>query len=171
MIYSTRWFNKKVTIKRSKIHGYGVFAKQDILKGDIVLISGGVIVPKKDLFNYQKNNGDLGLQIDDNFYIAPISRDEIHNGGVNHSCNPNIGFNGDIILKAIRNISKGEECTVDYSMCYSDLKNFTCKCGSNMCRKKITGNDWNKKFIQKKYINFFTNYIKSKLKKNYENLL
>ena len=164
MKFISRWFSPKTTIKKSKIHGNGVFAKQDILKGDIVLISGGIIIPKKDLKNYQKDNGKLGLQIDDNFYIAPISREEIKNGGVNHSCDPNIGFDGDILLRATKNINKGEELVIDYCTCYSSLEKFECKCNTKNCRKEITSNDWRIKTLQKKYKNYFTNYLKLKIK-------
>lgn len=165
MKYSSRWFNPKITIRKSNIHGQGIFAKENILKGEIVLISGGIVIQKKDLNNYQKLNGNLGLQIDDNFYIAPISRKEIRNGGVNHSCDPNIGFDGDILLRAIKDIPKGEECTVDYCMCYTELQNFSCKCISKKCRKNITGNDWKNKDLQKKYRDYFINFLKSKIKK------
>lgn len=165
MKFTSRWFSPKTTIKKSKIHGYGVFASKDINKDEIVLISGGVIFPKKDLKKYQKENGNLGLQIDDNFYIAPINRKEIKNGGVNHSCDPNIGFDGDIILKSIKDIKKGEECVIDYAMCYTDLENFKCKCNTKNCRKNIDSEDWANKSLQKKYKNNFSNYLKSKISK------
>jgi len=164
MNLTSRWFSPKIIIKKSRIHGYGVFASKDINKDEIVLISGGVILPKKDLKKYQKENGNLGLQIDDSFYIVPISRSEIKNGGVNHSCNPNIGFYGDVIIKAIKDIKKGEELSIDYCMCYSELEDFKCICDFKKCRKNITADDWKNKTLQKKYKNYFTNYLKSKFK-------
>ena len=35
---------------------------------------------------------------------------------INHSCEPNVGFAGDIVLVAMRDISPGEELTTDYAL-------------------------------------------------------
>jgi hypothetical protein len=35
---------------------------------------------------------------------------------INHSCDPNVGFAGDIVLVAMRDIRQGEELTADYAL-------------------------------------------------------
>src|SRR3989338_2964153 len=62
---------------------------------------------------------------------------------MNHSCNPNIGFNDSYDFVAIRNIDEGEELSWDYGYDEHnpDFK-MNCLCGSEKCRKIITGNDW-----------------------------
>lgn len=61
---------------------------------------------------------------------------------VNHSCNPNsIVINGSLAIMAVKNISKGEEITVDYTVIEIPLLHysFKCNCGSDSCKKKIEG--------------------------------
>jgi SET domain len=62
---------------------------------------------------------------------------------LNHSCDPNIGFddNGDFI--AIRDIAKGLELAYDYGFAESNPAFcMACICGSVQCRRTITGDDW-----------------------------
>jgi len=35
---------------------------------------------------------------------------------INHSCEPNVGFAGNVVLVAMRDIEAGEELTTDYAM-------------------------------------------------------
>lgn len=62
---------------------------------------------------------------------------------LNHSCDGNCGFNDDGDFVAIRDIEQGKELAYDYGLAESN-PNFTmkCTCGSEKCRKVITGNDW-----------------------------
>jgi hypothetical protein len=61
----------------------------------------------------------------------------------NHSCEGNVGFNGDGDFTAIRNIKKDEELTYDYGLAELNPRfKMRCKCGSKSCRRTITGNDW-----------------------------
>ena len=159
-----RWLNKKVQSKEnSKIDGIGIFAIENITKGEIVMIPGGIVVPINDLDFYKEKMGQVGIQIDDNFFLSPISRDEIlKNGAVNHSCNPNLGVDGTILIRAIKNIEAGEECVIDYAFCYTLLDEFECNCGNLLCRERITGNDWQIKSLQEKYSDYFSHFIKKK---------
>lgn len=159
-----RWVNDKIkVINDSKIEGVGIFANEKIFTGEIVMIPGGVIVPVSDLVSYKEVMGQVGIQIDDNFFLAPTSREEIKkNGAVNHSCNPNLGIDGAIIIKAIKDIEPGEECVIDYAFSYTILDEFECNCGSINCRRKITGGDWKISYLQEKYKNYFADFIKKK---------
>ena len=63
---------------------------------------------------------------------------------INHSCDPNCGIqcDEDLIHKyvAFKNIEVGEELTYDYAMGNYVVQNFpNCLCGTNQCRKDITG--------------------------------
>jgi hypothetical protein len=42
---------------------------------------------------------------------------------------------------------------------------FECKCGSSDCRKQITSDDWKKKEIQQKYLEYFSPYLRDKIQK------
>jgi hypothetical protein len=147
----------------SAIHGLGLVAKEHIDKGEIIFIYGGVIVPKTEIKDYWKELGHIGLQIGDDFWICPTSRKEIEDQGVvNHSCEPNAGFQNQITLIAMSEIILGEEITFDYAFSESFMEGFECKCGRSNCRKKITEDDWKIKSIREKYEEYYSPYLKKK---------
>ena len=83
---------------------------------------------------------------------------------VNHSCNPNLGLLGNIIFVAMHKIEAGQELLLDYAMFDNNKDQFACNCKSKNCRKIITGKDWMKKDLQKKYKNYFSSYLQEKIK-------
>ena len=159
-----RWLNPKAVAKSSDVAGTGVFAIDDIKKGEAVGVLGGVIVPTEKIKGYHKIMTQVGIQIDDDFFIVPTTREELETKGVfNHSCNPNIGFSNSITFVTIRDIKKGEELVFDYAFCETAFDGFTCKCGTKNCRRKITPNDWQDKKIQSKYKKYFSPYLRDRL--------
>ena len=77
-------------------------------------------------------------------------------GGLNHSCDPNLGWAGGHTLVALRDIALGEELTVDYAMWISD-PHFVmmCHCETYRCRQVIEGRDWQIAQSQKRYAGVF----------------
>jgi hypothetical protein len=62
---------------------------------------------------------------------------------INHSCDPNAGYDGAGEIVALRGIALGEEIRMDYgTYSFSFDHEFTCRCGASWCRGKVTGNDW-----------------------------
>lgn len=156
----------KAEIKPSPIHGRGLFAKKPIKKGEIAGIRTGHIVDKK-IFEKSAIKGSEA-QIAENFYLVALTPQEYEDTllFVNHSCQPNLGFKGDVVLVSLRDIKKGEELTADYSTCISDIYfHLLCNCGEANCRKIIRGDDWKKKEIQNKYGNYFSTYLLEKMRK------
>ena len=154
----------KVEIRESPIHGLGMFAINNIQKGEIVFIKGGHILRREQFYSSEKINSYL--PIDDNFYIAALTEDEelqvkLYN---NHSCDPNCGLRGEITFVAIRDIKKNEELTCDYAFIDNEDYKFECYCGSFSCRHHVTGRDWKLPEIQNKYKEYFATYLKEKLK-------
>ncbi len=138
-------------------------ATADIPKGETIIVYGGVIIPKSDILRYRKEFGDYDVPFDEEFSIAPTSKDEVlATGSVNHSCEPNIGWKNDLMLVAIRDIRKGEELTPDYAMhgCYPEPMD--CNCGKPSCRKVISPDDWKNDEIRANYGEWFMPRIKSK---------
>lgn len=161
--WAHRWVSPKVKSYKSHLHGLGVIAVKSISKGEPIALLGGVIVPTSEIYDYQKIMGDVGIQIDDDFFIVPTKRKELEEKGVfNHSCDPNCGFDGSIKLIAIRNIDIGEELCFDYAFSESFTQSFKCNCNSSNCRKNITNEDWKNLEIQKKYGEYFSPYLKKK---------
>lgn len=159
-----RWLNPKAEAGPSKIEGTGVFARAKIFKGEPCGVLGGVIVPLNDIKEYRSKMTQVGIQIDNDFFIAPTTREELEKYGVfNHSCEPNVGFSNSITFVAMRDIESGEELVFDYAFCETSYDGFDCHCGSDVCRKKITSDDWKRKDIQEKYSEYFSPYLRNKV--------
>lgn len=155
--------NNKVEIRGSGIDRCGMFAKEDIRKGEIVYIKGGHILTRTELFSSNVINSYL--PISDDFFIGAISQEEEHDIKLynNHSCDPNCGMHGEITFVAIKDISRGEELTVDYAFIDNEDYSFECHCGSPLCRHIVTGFDWKIQDLQEKYYPYFAQYLKDKI--------
>ena len=82
---------------------------------------------------------------------------------INHSCGPNVGFAGNTVLVAIRDISPGEELTTDYAL-FDDYDGMMqCRCGTPSCRATISGQDWQRPDLHRKYGNHFSSYLLHRL--------
>eukprot|EP00494_Astrolonche_serrata_P016895 UN17070 len=110
----------------------------------------------------------MALQIEDDFYIAPRSADEVADMSVyiNHSCDPNVGFRGQVVYVAMRDIKAGEELCHDYAMERSDDYSLDCHCGSALCRGKVSGRDWMSPDLQNRYGNYFSIYLRRKFQES-----
>jgi SET domain-containing protein len=157
------YVSPKVIIHDSKIHNLGMFAKHTIEKGEIVFIKGGHIVSKGELYFDEPISSYL--PIDDQFFIGAVSKEEEEaiKLFLNHSCEPNCGVRGEITFVALRRIEEGEELTCDYAMIDNEDYEFECKCGSDACRKRITGFDWKISDLQVRYSNYFARYLIDKM--------
>lgn len=79
---------------------------------------------------------------------------------LNHSCEPNCGLLGQMLLVAMRDITPGEELCFDYAMCdASDYDEFRCLCGQPACRGIVTGSDWRDPVLQERYAGWFSPYL------------
>ncbi len=114
-------------IKKSAIHGKGVFARNNI--------------PKDTMF-YQVPLNHIFLK--PKARCAYIKGKYVYDGAVlnwiNHSCDPNteLDVSGDVpVLKSLRNISPKEEITVDYEKTEKHQTKHACNCGSKNCRNSF----------------------------------
>ena len=156
----------KTEVRESKIHGRGLFAIADIAKNEIVAIKGGHIVDRKSLREeITPLLGPVEIQIDDHFFIAPVTEEEREASMLysNHSCDPNLGVRGEITFVAMRYIRAGEELTHDWAMTDDDDYSVECKCGASNCRKIVTGKDWQRPDLQKRYTDYFSAYLARKI--------
>lgn len=156
---TSSYLNPKCEAREHAQGGCGVFARQRIPKGELISLWGGKIVRKQELDPTMPRFTQRVLQIDEDLYIL-TAEDKEPNDCFNHSCDPNLGFSGQIGLVAMRDIEAGEELTFDYAM--SDggpYDEFECYCGSPSCRRKITGNDWKLPSLWFKYGEYFSPYL------------
>lgn len=160
------YHSPKTEVRESSIDRQGLFATEPIKKGEIVVIRSGHIISEQGLKANKDVINDADIQIADNFYLVPLSAEEFSRimCFVNHSCDPNIGFMGNIICIAMRDIMSGEELTIDYAMYDNNDSKFNCTCKQENCRKVIAGRDWMRKDLQEKYGDYFSSYLLCKIK-------
>jgi len=81
----------------------------------------------------------------------------------NHSCDANLGMRGEITFVSMRDIRAGEELTHDWATTDDDDYSVECKCGAPDCRKTVTGKDWQRPELQKRYAGYFSAYLARKI--------
>jgi hypothetical protein len=160
------YLSPKTEVRESKIHGRGLFAITNIAKDEIVAVKGGHIVDGKTVREkIAPRLGPVEIQIDDDLFITPVTEDERELSMLysNHSCSPNLGMRGEITFVAMRDIRAGEELTHDWAMTDDDDYSVECNCGASNCRKILTGKDWRRPDLQKRYAGYFSAYIARKI--------
>ena len=164
------YLSKKVLVVPSTINRKGVFARRPIKKGEIIAVYGGHIITHPEYqrlsHNDFKNIQDYAIKVADGFYLVSSKKGKLEDDDFfNHSCNPNAGIKGHLLMVAMRDIGPKEEITYDYAMTDSDLNyRFKCRCGVKNCRGVITSNDWKIPALQRKYKGYFSWFIQEKVK-------
>jgi SET domain-containing protein len=164
------WMNPKLGIRESGIHDKGVFATEAIERGERLVIFGGEVMRIDEIKDLPDGLQDFPMQIEERFVLGcrralgPEEPDFI-----NHSCDPNGGFRGQVFLVAMRDIGRDEEITFDYAMVVSESQESTvlfemdCACGSPLCRGRITEDDWKLPELRKRYAGFFSQYLQERI--------
>jgi SET domain-containing protein len=155
----------KTEVKDSPIHGKGLFAKEAISAGEIVAVKGGHILTRQEWATFERSLGSAEIQISEDLFIAPVEQAR-RDGSMlytNHSCDPNIAIQGQIVFVAMRDIAPGEELTHDWATADDLDYEMECKCGSPNCRGVVTGKDWMKKELQERYEGWFCWFLQRKI--------
>jgi len=156
----------KTQVRESKIHGRGLFATADIARDEIVAVKGGHIVDRETLrHKVTPRLGPVEIQIDDNLFIAPVTDEERELSMLysNHSCDANLGIRGEITFVAMRDIRADEELTHGWAMTDGDDYSVGGKCGAPNCRGILTGKDWQRPELQRRYAGYFSAYLGEKI--------
>lgn len=131
------WINKNTKVKEHEVHGLCRYATSNIKKDEVIFVAGGIAI------NNQETTWYKGLLIDKH-YVLDLPEGSKYEAYVNHSCNPNVYIDGQIVFRALRNIHQGEFLGVDYGTFMLTIKDPIpeCKCAAENCRGKITGEDY-----------------------------
>jgi SET domain-containing protein len=142
----------------SQIAGRGLVAVEPIGKDELVAIKGGHIVDTATLRTLPDRLRNSEVQIADGFHLVALDDAEYEPVMlfINHSCEPNVGFGGNILLRAMRDISAGEELTTDYALFDDSDERMPCNCGMASCRGTISGRDWQRPELQRRYGDYFS---------------
>jgi uncharacterized protein len=134
-------------VRRSKVHGLGVFAARAIRKGKRVVEYLGERVTHAEADSRYDDKDEN----DNHTFLFIVDRRTVIDAGVdgndarfiNHSCDPNcesITQDRRVFIEAIRSIAVGEELSYDYQIQRDpdDPPNvdevFACRCGAKACR-------------------------------------
>ena len=163
--FNLTYFSPKVEKRKSAVHGRGLFAREGISSGEVVVVKGGYVLTRAQRDQVGTLLGPSEIQITNDLFIGPTTRREREGGmmHLNHSCEPNLGLQGQVVYVALRDIRAGEELTADYAMTDDEPYEMTCRCGRPSCRGTITGFDWRKPEIQAKYAGYFSWFIQSRI--------
>lgn len=141
---------RRIQVRRSPIHGKGVFALRPIEPDErIIEYTGEVITWEEALERHPHDPADP----DHTFYFHLDDAHVIdgHHGGnaskwINHACDPNCEADeqdGRIYIRALRPIAPGEELNFDYALMLDGRhtakvkQQYECRCGSPRCRRTM----------------------------------
>jgi hypothetical protein len=135
------------TVRRSQVHGSGVFAARPIGKGArIIEYTGERVTHAQADSRYECKDAN-----DNHTFLFIVNSKTVIDAGVegndarfiNHSCDPNcesVIEGRRVFIEAIRNIAPGEELAYDYQVQRDaddplDIDEiFACRCGAETCR-------------------------------------
>ncbi len=143
---------RRLVVRRSSIHGFGVFALRLIRKGSRVIEYKGMRISHEeadDRFGEEQANSPhtMLFTVNDEIVIDGTRKGNSARW-INHSCDPNCDTddeNDRIFIDAIRDIKKGEEIRYDYNLQLSERhtkkakKEHACFCGARRCRGTMLG--------------------------------
>jgi SET domain-containing protein len=148
MIDKSRLRNRPPFAKRrSRIHGFGVFATRRIRAGQALIAYLGQLLSRAEVtVRYRDDDVDdphtLLFHLGVNRYIdATVGGNDAR--FINHSCEPNcesVISAGVIWIRAIKNIQPRVELTYDYSLeiekraTLARRSRYSCHCGTSKCR-------------------------------------
>ena len=145
---------RRIQVRKSGVHGKGVFALQDIPEGERLIEYVGEIISWKEAqrrhpWNPEDPNHTFYFHVDEKRVI-----DAAYGGNasrwINHSCDPNCEaahLESDsgkkrkdrIYIEAMRDIAPGEELTYNYGITLAEphtarlKKLWACRCGAKNC--------------------------------------
>ncbi|NRO97087.1 SET domain-containing protein-lysine N-methyltransferase [Paraburkholderia sp. NMBU_R16] len=139
--------SRKLVVRRSGVHGKGVFAAQPLRAGERLLEYKGQRISWKEAVRRHPHNPD---EPNHTFYFA-LEDGRVIDGNVdgnsarwiNHSCAPNCEaeeIEGRVFIQALRDISADEELFYDYGLVIDERqtkklkKEYACHCGARKCR-------------------------------------
>lgn len=160
---NVNWLTSSAQARDAGEKGMGSYATAAIAKGETVVGFGGSVTTREILNTLTEDQRHRSIQVAGDLYLSPTVNRE-PGDMINHSCDPNLGLLGSMVLVAMRDIEVGEELTFDYATCDdSDYDEFDCLCGSDVCRGRVTGQDWKLPELQAKYAGWFSPYIAQKI--------
>ena len=138
---------RRIQVRRSGVHGRGVFAVAPIAQGEQIIEYVGEVIDWPEALRRHPHDPDdpnhtFYFSLDDGRVIdAKVGGNSSR--WINHACEPNCQADeadGRVFIHALRDLQPGEELFYDYGLVL-DLrhtpklkKQYACRCGSRTCR-------------------------------------
>lgn len=143
---------RRYIVRRSKIHGKGIFALMDIPKGTRLMEYLGERITHREAdrryaAEHENSPHTMLFAVDDKTVIDATRRGNSARF-INHSCAPNceaIEEDGRIFIETIKKIPAGGELTYDYNLVLEERhtpavkRAHACFCGVRNCRGTLLG--------------------------------
>lgn len=157
------WLMPHAEVRPAGRKGSGIFTTAAIPAGTVVAGFGGFVTTRREFEQLPVDQQVHSLQIaEDLFMTCPADSEPADL--FNHSCEPNCGIAGNVLLVTMRDVPADDELTFDYAMCDADdYDEFECHCGSGACRGKVTGTDWMIPDLQDRYAGMFSTYLERRI--------
>ncbi len=168
------YLSPKCWTRQSPIHGRGVFAKQAIAQEEMIALWGGIIYSLEEVTEIAKHHPHFEthtVSIYKDFYLGPLDTNASQLDDTelfNHSCDPNAGVKGQIVIVARRPILQGEEICFDYDTTETAATPFVCRCRAPECRGLIDGSAWKNASFRARHHGYFSWYIEELIRQEYE---
>ena len=160
---SHSYLTAKAEVRAAGHKGLGIFAIRPIEAGETLAGFGGDVCDRATFTAMPEDRQIHAIQIDDELYmVGPEKPDPADMA--NHSCEPNVGILGNILLVAMADIAIDEEICFDYAMCdAADYDEFICACNATGCRKVVTSADWQRPELQARYRGWMSSYLQRRI--------
>ncbi|MEX3671621.1 SET domain-containing protein [Paraburkholderia phenoliruptrix] len=138
--------HRRVAVRRSRVHGRGVFALRALEAGERIFEYKGETIEWTAAIRQHESTGRLG-----HTYFFGLSDGRVIDGGhqgnsarwLNHSCNANceaLEIGDRVFIYASTAIAPGDELFLDYQLAVDDTTDdltrlsYVCRCGVSGCR-------------------------------------
>lgn len=142
---------RSIAVRKSGIHGRGVFALRRIAEGRTIIRYRGGLITHRQADEGGVDDGHTFLFILNDHWVIDATSGGNSARWINHSCRPNCAAylvesasrdprRDRIVIDASRDIAAGEELTYDYRIqtqehiTASVKKLWECRCGAPRCR-------------------------------------
>jgi len=160
------YVNSKIAQRTLAGVGEDAFAIRPIAMGEVLAVYGGGFFHESFSELIPLEGRDYYYQIADGIWYGFSTNVQLGIAErINHSCQPNCGFQGFCKVVALRPIESDESITIDYASMQSDDFDgsaFECHCGSPDCRGKVLPDDWKQILLTDPKIAFLQPFIQVK---------
>jgi SET domain-containing protein len=140
---------RRVIVRRSPVHGKGVFALQRIAARERVLEYKGEVTSWREAVRRHQRHG-----VDGHTFFFGLSDGRVIDGSqngnsarwLNHACTANceaIEDAGRVFIETLQDIDAGQELFIEYLLAVDDpvdedtRRQYACRCGATSCRRSM----------------------------------